>query len=335
VLYKQRDSLGTYTGEEFVLQPNVMYDRQFTKVVASNPSTKHYLTHDIFTHVSSLPKAELDREFARQQEDSLRFEPYEAELGDTIFTKKHYLIVEGYTKQPSHPEYKAEAGDLALGLNLRAYSLDDTLGYTANPMLYIRPRKGGFTLPANLGQLQMRIRLTEASMTNWLAMEDKLEFQSFPMQEGQTIEYQGYSIQFSKANREVKHPGYDPVPDDIAVAADLQITAPDGKKATANPVYLIRNSQPFSLKDEVPAMGLHFRFEKIDPKTGTLTIAVAKATGEPWKIPLEIAENAPRSDYIVLEAIVFPGINLVWLGSILMLFGLGLSMWRRIVTEKK
>lgn len=330
VRFKKQDGKGGYTGEEFVLHPNVMYDRQFSKVVAANPSTKHYLTHDIFTHVSSLPKAELDPEFARQQEDSLQFDPYEAVVGDTIFTKKHYLVVEGYTKQPKHPEYKPEKGDLAFGLKLRAYNLEDTTGYPAEPMLYLRPRKGGFTLPANVGQLQMRVRLTESSMGQWLNMEEELEYKNFQLKEGQSVEFNGYQIRLEKVNRTVDHPSYAPEPGDIAVAADLKITAPDGRTGSASPVYLIRDSRPFSLKDEAPALGLHFRFESIDPQTATMTIAAAQATGEQREIPVEIAENAPRSDYIVLEAIVFPGINLVWLGSLLMLFGLGLSMWRRL-----
>jgi len=46
-------------------------------------------------------------------------------------------------------------------------------------------------------------------------------------------------------------------------------------------------------------------------------------------IPFELAENVQRSDYVVLEAIIFPGINLVWAGSLLMLFGFALSLWRR------
>lgn len=330
VRFKKQDGKGGYTGEEFVLHPNVMYDRQFSKVVAANPSTKHYLTHDIFTHVSSLPKAELDPEFARQQEDSLHFDPYEAVVGDTIFTKKHYLVVEGYTKQPKHPEYKPEKGDLAFGLKLRAYNLDDTTGYPAEPMLYLRPRKGGFTLPANVGQLQMRVRLNESSMGQWLGMEEELKYTNLQLKEGQSAEFNGYRIQLEKINRTVDHPSYAPEPGDIAVAADLKITAPDGRTGTAAPVYLIRDSRPFSLKDEAPALGLHFRFESIDPQTATMTIAVAQASGEQREIPIEIAENAPRSDYIVLEAIVFPGINLVWLGSLLMLFGLALSMWRRL-----
>jgi cytochrome c-type biogenesis protein CcmF len=63
-----------------------------------------------------------------------------------------------------------------------------------------------------------------------------------------------------------------------------------------------------------------------------LTIGVAQATEEQRKIPVEIAEDAPRSDYIVLEAILFPGINLVWIGSIMMMIGLGIALWRRLTT---
>jgi len=44
------------------------------------------------------------------------------------------------------------------------------------------------------------------------------------------------------------------------------------------------------------------------------------------QLPFEIADDVPRTDFIVLEAILFPGINFFWLGSLLMLGGLALSM---------
>jgi len=330
VQFNRRDANGNPIGEEFVLRPNVMYDRQFSKVVASNPSTQHYWNYDIFTHVSSLPKAELDPEFAKQQEDSLQWNKYEAIIGDTIFTKKHFVIVDGVTKTPEHPEYKPEKGDLAFGLKLHARSLEDTNSYAANPMLYLRVGQGGFTLPATVGQLQMKIRLTEESMAKIFQSEEALKFTSFNVKDGAMFEYQGYKIRFTGAEKEVKHPSYVAEPNDIAVGAGLEITAPDGRIATAAPVYLIRDNRPFSLKDDVSEFGLHFRFDNIDPKAGLLTIGVAKMDENDRKIPVEIAENAPRSDYIVLEAIIFPGINLVWIGSISMLFGMVIAFWRRM-----
>jgi cytochrome c-type biogenesis protein CcmF len=330
VNFKRLDAAGNPTGESFTVAPNVMYDRAFDKVVASNPSTEHYWDYDIFTHVSALPKAESDPEFAQQQEDSLRYAPYEAMVGDTIFTKKHYLVVEGITKTPTHPEYKPEKGDLAMGLLLRAYALDQPKGFAAAPMLYLRIGKGGFALPAVVGQLQMRVRLTQASMDKIFEAEEGLRYSSFPMKEGESFEYNGYKIVFTKVEKEAKHPSYAPEAGDVAVGASLDIAAPDGRRAKAAPVFLIRGNQTFSLKDEVPAFGLHLRFEGIDPKAGLLTIGAAQMAAGDRVIPIEIAEDAPRADYIVLEAIVFPGINLVWVGSIMMLLGLAIGLWRRL-----
>jgi cytochrome c-type biogenesis protein CcmF len=333
VNFQRRDSSGNFTGENFSLYPNVMYDRQFSKVVANNPSTQHYWNYDVFTLVSSLPKAELDPEFAKQQEDSLQYVQYNAVVGDTIFTKKHYLVVEAVTKIPQHPEYKAEKGDLAVGLKLRAYALNDLKAYPVAPMLYIRLGKGGFSLHSDVGPLQMKVRLNEASMDHIFKSEEVLKYTNFDLKEGGAFEYKGYKIRFANVIKEVQHPSYAPEPGDIAVAAGMEITAPNGSTATAAPVYLIRNNQPFSLKDEAPALGLHFRFENIDPKAGVLTIGVADTPEDAAGIPVEIAEDAARSDYIVLEAIIFPGINLVWIGSIMMLLGLAIGLWRRFSTQ--
>jgi cytochrome c-type biogenesis protein CcmF len=329
VRFKRRDKTGNYTGEEFVLYPNVMYNRQFTKVVANNPSTKHYWDHDIFTQVPALPRAELEPEAAKQAEDSLKFISYSAAIGDTIFTKGHYVVVHGLTKQPVHPDYTAEPGDIAFGLQMEAHELGNPKSYNAAPMLCLRREKGGFTLPATIGPLQMKIRLTEKSMEHMLKTDEELQYQHFGLKEGESFNFKGYTVQFTKVNRSVQNPNYQPEKDDIAVAAELDVTGPDGKKGHSSPVYLIRGNEPFSLKDEIPEMGLNFKFDKIDPKTATLSIAAALATPEQRKIPVEIAENISRSDYIVLEAIVFPGINFVWLGSILMIFGLAISLWRR------
>ncbi|MBP6825650.1 MAG: cytochrome c biogenesis protein CcsA [Saprospiraceae bacterium] len=333
VQFNRLDLNGNPTGENFTLTPNVMYDRQFSKVVANNPSTKHYWDRDIFTLVPALPKAESDPEYAKQQEDSLKYEKYEALAGDTIFTKSHYIVVESLTKQPKHPDYIPEKGDLAFGLKLRVYALDDPKAYSAEPMFFVRMGKGIRSLSASINRLKMKFRLSEASMEQVFKLENDLKYTSFRVKKGEEFTYQGYKIRLAGPDMNIKLPSYAPEEGDIAVAAQMDITAPNGQTATAAPVYLIRNNQQFSLKDEVPALGLHFRFEKIDPEAGIFIIAAAKGSAEMSKIPLEIAENVSRSDYIVLEAIVFPGINLVWVGSIMMLLGLAISFWKRMSSK--
>ncbi|HMX39267.1 MAG TPA: cytochrome c biogenesis protein CcsA [Saprospiraceae bacterium] len=334
VQFQRRGPDGNPTGEQFTLHPNVMYDRQFSKVVASNPSTQHYWNYDIFTHVSSLPKAELDPEYAKQQEDSLKFERYTAIVGDTIFTATHALVVDSLTKTPKHPDYQAQAGDLAFGLKMRAYALNQPdQVYPAAPLVCLRPGKGAFALATHIGQLQTKVRLAEGSIEEVMRGEDALRYRTSTVAKGDAFQYEGYTIRFVDVAREVHHPNYAPQPDDLAVGAKLEITAPDGRSATATPIYLIRGNQQYSLKDEVPAMGLHLRFDRIDPAAGAFAIGVARADVTSLRIPIEVAENAARMDYIVLEAIVFPGINLVWVGSILMLLGLAIGLWRRLSAQ--
>jgi cytochrome c-type biogenesis protein CcmF len=331
VQFDERDKNGDLTGQKFTLKPNVMYDRQFSKVVASNPSTQHYWNFDIFTHVSALPNAELDPEFAKKQEDSLQYAPYEALVGDTIFCKKNFIIVDGLNKKPKHPEYEPKAGDIAFGLRLRVCSLDDMAGEIAEPMMYVRPGEGGFSLPGQAQRLRVKVKLTEQTFGKLFQLEDDLKYQNFAVQRGQTFDYQGFKVQLADIIKDVQHPHYQPEDGDIAVAADLRIVAPDGSPSKAAPVFLVRQNQPVSIRDDVFAQGLHFRFETLDPKTGALTIGVARSTDAQRSLPLVVAENADRQDYIVLEAIIFPGINFVWLGCLLMLAGLAIGLWNRLV----
>jgi cytochrome c-type biogenesis protein CcmF len=330
VNFKKRDENGNYTGENFTLTPNVMYDRQFTKVVASNPSTQHYWNYDIFTHVSSLPKAELDPEFAKQQEDSLKYSTYMARVGDTIFTKENYIVVEDITKTPKHPDYKSQKGDLAYGIKMKAYSLEDRRGYALEPMMYIRPEDGAFTLTSTVPQLEIKSKMTDKGMEKVFQTEEALQFSPFVVKRGDEFTFNGFKVRFADISaNDVKLNTYLAEEGDVTASASLLVVGPNGEQYTAHPLYLIRGNQPFSLKDEIPKEGLYFSIQKIDPATGTVTIGAAQATEEQRSIPVEIAENAGRSDYIVLEAIVFPGIKLVWIGCLLMLFGMAISFWRR------
>lgn len=324
VKFQRRDEAGYFSGEEFTLTPNVMYDREFTKVVASNPSTKHYWNYDIFTHVSSLPLAELDPKVAKQQEDSLKFEQYEAVVGDTIFTKKHFIIVEGLTSPPTRADYKSQKGDVAAGLKLRVCNLDDPKSYLAEPFILLNSQ-GIFRADANVSQLATRIRLSpEKSASAMLRLRD------FKIKQGETFEFNGNRITLLGFDNTPQHPDYQKQEGDIAVAAQLQIVAPDGSSHKAWPVYCIRGREVINLPYFVKEIGLHVNLQNILPSEQSMIFVLAQPNNDKTPIPVEIAENAARSDYIVLEAIIFPGINFVWIGSIMMMLGLGIALWRRL-----
>ena len=121
---------------------------------------------------------------------------------------------------------------------------------------------------------------------------------------------------------------------DIAVAADLLVTKGRVQK-TLSPIYVIRDNQSFSIPDISLLPGLSIYFDKIDPNSAVMTFSFFENYTDisKLKIPIEIAENAPRTDYIVMEVIEFPGINLVWLGSLFMVFGLMIGSYQRRMTN--
>jgi cytochrome c-type biogenesis protein CcmF len=90
------------------------------------------------------------------------------------------------------------------------------------------------------------------------------------------------------------------------------------------------------MKDEIPELGLHFRFTGINPQEETVEVMIGQSeTGGEHPIPFEVATDSLRADYIVLEAIEFPGINLFWLGSTMMMIGLFMSMLVRMQQRRQ
>jgi cytochrome c-type biogenesis protein CcmF len=80
---------------------------------------------------------------------------------------------------------------------------------------------------------------------------------------------------------------------------------------------VIKNNFVFPKESEIDALGLKFVFSKINPEQGTIEIVMS-----------EKLSNA--KDFIVMEAYVFPYINILWLGCIIMAIGTGIAIAERI-----
>jgi cytochrome c-type biogenesis protein CcmF len=69
-------------------------------------------------------------------------------------------------------------------------------------------------------------------------------------------------------------------------------------------------------------LGLQFTFGKINPENGKIEIAVQE-------------KKSNNRDFIVMQAMVFPFINILWIGCIIMGFGTFLAIIERIKKNKK
>ena len=138
----------------------------------------------------------------------------------------------------------------------------------------------------------------------------------------ETFDFEDMQISLTGFNKEPENRNYEPAEGDIAVSAQMTISK-DGLELPAEPIYIIRGASPMGVKSYVPEFGVHIRFTSIDPSTQKFKFQIAKDKRKTnYSIPLEITENVQRSDYIILQAQIFPAINLLWFGCMFMMVGL-------------
>ena len=192
-----------------------------------------------------------------------------------------------------------------------------------------------YTYPIQINDLAFKVKLPTSFFDKVFATEMNLEYQNFELKAGDAINFNGYEVKLEQVARDPKHPNYQPEEDDIAVGAILKVTKNgESKSEFVQPIYLIRKMNPMMIKDKLAVNGLNFQFTKIDPTTGKMSIGIAQSEAN-MTYPIELATNSLRTDYIVFEAIIFPGINFVWVGTIMMMIGLAISWIRRRSQLKK
>jgi len=319
VNYKRIGENGAVT-EEFNLTPNIIYDKNEPKIAASNPSTKRYLHRDIFTHVSALPRVELEPEYAKEVEDSLNYKTYEIQTGETINIGGYEVKFVDFNKDPEKKSDNTTANDIVLGATLEIKSKISDSIWTAEPVFIVR-EDGQFGIPEELANLGLKIKFSDKFPEIVAVIEENLTTKIVQIAQGGTFEMGDYDFTLAGFNQKPQNENYNAQEGDIAVGARISVFKNDEKITTAEPVMIIRNNQILNAPEELRTQGLRLRFLSINPDTGIANFEVS--TGLPVKqtVVLDIAANVNRSDYIVMEAIVFPGINLFWLGSLLMLFG--------------
>ncbi|HFB99445.1 MAG TPA: cytochrome c assembly protein, partial [Phaeodactylibacter sp.] len=328
------------TIEEFTVKPNALFDNKMVKVAAYNPATKHYLGKDIFTHIATLPMKEADLNKAREMEDSLNYRAVQVPIGnysvlvDTLSQSGRFSIdsfnvsILSIIPNAKHPSYEPKEGDLVVGAKVAIQQVGNNKVYEATPVIMVRNNLV-FNYPVQLNDLGFKVRLSPDFLDKIFSTDVKYEYAAFHIMEGETIHFNGYEIKLEQINRNPQHINYLPKKGDIAVGAQLSVRKNNNTPPKlAKPVFLIRDMKPMFIKDQLPTEGLHFQFTAVDPNTGKMTIEVAQSAPN-LAYPVDIATNSLRTDYIVFEAIIFPGINFFWVGSIMMMLGLAMSWIRR------
>lgn len=330
VNFTQYDDDGTLK-DQFTLTPSVLLSNDKQTVKAQIPSTRHYFTYDIFTHVQGLPPYKRDAQEAQEVEDSLKYINYNVAIGDTFSTQNYKGKLESITYTPTNKNFNPANSDLAIGLNLSFWEADVDTIYKVQPVLSL-DNALIITIGELINNLELKVRVNDTLMNDLIAPQSELNYESFTIKAGEYIKYQGHDIVLAGFNQEPENRLYVKEEEDIALAAKISID----NQYNIEPIFLIRDGQQMHFNEYVPQVGMHIRFVNIDPQKEEFTFLIGK---EPVRtdmmFPIEVAENAPRNDWIYLEARLFPGINLFWVGSITMLLGFLWSLVMRAIYKSK
>ncbi len=146
-----------------------------------------------------------------------------------------------------------------------------------------------------------------------------------------TVEKPGDSIYLSNGfmvfngfSNQVNDKRYAPKEGDLAVKALLSVYNMQGLKQDISPIYILRDKQYIvQVDDTIQSMGLYARF-------GALNVHSKDSAS----VDILVRQTDPMDDFIVLKALVFPYINVLWLGIVIMVFGFFISLGD-VVSGKK
>jgi cytochrome c-type biogenesis protein CcmF len=145
--------------------------------------------------------------------------------------------------------------------------------------------------------------------------EDTAKFVSNIVKPGDSIFYSNGIITLDRVTLNPNNSRYKFSDKDTAIMAELTIHSANGRKLKANPVYQLKNNQVKYTIDTVFAEGLAI---------GLSSVADAE------RIEISVKDSTRLVPFVALKVLRFPFINMVWLGTILMITGFVMSIARRI-----
>lgn len=103
--------------------------------------------------------------------------------------------------------------------------------------------------------------------------------------------------------------------EDVAVRANITVLAEEGEKYLVRPLYFIKDGREGKQPEVVKEIATRIGIESINPDAETVTLGI----------------NTTQKDYIIIKALEKPHINVLWIGTLVMVLGFFIAMRRRYI----
>lgn len=237
--------------------------------------------------------------------DTVLMDPYYITYRERRFEDPHVYFDMDYLKVNSNGEYEKQ--------------------FTLSPFVQLNQQMGNVPEPStqHFWDEDIFTHITYADLDNLdSASQDRYgEADTLKLQLGDSIFSSNAVIIIEGFNRTINKDSLQLKEEDIVLGLTISARNLQNEKYFATPAMVIRGNRVFGLEDEIEAFGIKFNFIGIDPDSEKLTILLSE-------------KNANAGDFVIMQAIVFPFINVLWIGCIVMVLGSLIAVFQRIRTQK-
>ncbi|MCC6373034.1 MAG: cytochrome c biogenesis protein CcsA [Bacteroidia bacterium] len=251
-------------------------------------------------------------------------------LGADFDDKKSILLTQGDTL-PMGPYFVTYTGKKREGINVsfnvdylkRNEQKELELDFTLSPLIQDNPRMGRAAEPATRHYLSRDIytHVTYADLeerdTSSKARNAYSSAKNYIGGMGDTIYSSNAIIVIDSLRSNLSQKEYEKNSSSIEVTAVLRCMDVNSNVYKVYPKFVIKNSIIIPQEAVCEPLGLKFVFWKINPEEGHVEITMSEKV-------------VNSKDFIVMEAYVFPYINILWLGSLIMAIGTAIAIVERI-----
>ncbi|AWW30541.1 cytochrome C biogenesis protein [Echinicola strongylocentroti] len=191
------------------------------------------------------------------------------------------------------------------------YYQDQQLQFTLFPMSQPNPTMGLISSPDSKHYLNKDL-YTHISAINSYDDPEWGEDKEYKATPGEQFHLGDYVTTFEGGEVVENVDGVELKEGDVAVKANLVVQDHD-RQIRLEPIFLIRGNQVGRIPVTNHDLGIKVQVDNISPESNQFIFTV----------------NSHQKDYVVMKALVKPYINVLWMGTIVMLMGFAVAIYRR------
>ncbi|MEZ5027013.1 MAG: cytochrome c biogenesis protein CcsA [Chitinophagales bacterium] len=186
--------------------------------------------------------------------------------------------------------------------------------FILHPNILLNNKMGNNPVPSTRKTItsDLYTHITSAPLKEDGSPADSIVQETYTISVGDTIPASRCMVVLEGINPDAHIHGFEKQPKDIAIGAQFKFISLD-TSFYIEPVYLIREVVATSIPAKVDKNHISFSLIKILPEENKFQILVEQKLNK----------------FIIMKAIKFPYINVLWLGSFVLLFGILMSIFRR------